>query len=72
MDVTFSLAVPDQVQTQLEQYIEQGKTAPEDLQRRLAADPEEVKRVSAWLQQEGFRIEETSSDLFAQARRWTR
>jgi kumamolisin len=62
MDVTFSLAVPDQVQTQLEQYIEQGKTAPEDLQRRLAADPEEVKRVSAWLQQEGFRIEETSSD----------
>jgi len=63
MTVLFSLAPPAHAQDDLEEKVARGETVPpEQIQMQYSANAEDLKALEAWLQDQGFEIEQTTAD----------
>ena len=71
MTVLFSLSIPQNAQAELEQRVARGEVVPfDELAKKYAPNPDDVKALTSWLQKQGFTIEQTSPDgtsVYAQA-----
>lgn len=63
MSVLFSLALPSEMQAELEEKVARGEVvSPRELQQTYAVDKADVDKLASWLKGEGFEVEQISPD----------
>src|SRR4051812_25710577 len=63
MDVSFALAVPPDVQKELEARVDKGETiSPQELQTKYAVESAAAGALESWLKKEGFTITQVTPD----------
>ncbi len=72
MTVLFSLSIPPDAHSDLEERVARGEVVPfDELTKKYAPDPKDIAALTSWLQQQGFKIEGKSVDgtgVYAKAR----
>jgi len=62
MTVLFSLSIPQDAYSQLEERVARGEVVPfDELTKTYAPDRKDVEALTSWLQQQGFKIEQKSA-----------
>jgi kumamolisin len=71
MKVLFSLAIPENAQSELEQRVARGEVVSfEDMKQKYAPNPSDIQTLIAWLKGQGFEILQVAPDntgVYAQA-----